>query len=180
MVERRMCEEMFVSAPYHANPKCSFLIKFVNFDMNSYVKFLKWMPDAFQMPELELIDHAEIDSFVYLWIYLVGYALDVNVEREEDVIIYKKILNVAHDPATRIDSSRLFIFNPIYGIVVVEEIWTTSVFNSKDKTITFSLKDTEVSNKLTSMGYSLNPTKLGEVRRMGLRKEWSFLYDSFV
>ncbi|KAL8113088.1 hypothetical protein AgCh_020418 [Apium graveolens] len=30
------------------------------------------------------------------------YALDVNVEREKDVIVHKKLLNVAHDPATRI------------------------------------------------------------------------------
>ncbi|KAL8095311.1 hypothetical protein AgCh_036685 [Apium graveolens] len=38
------------------------------------------------------------------------YALDVNVERAKDVIVHKKLLNVAHDPATRIDSSTLFIF----------------------------------------------------------------------
>ena len=97
--------------------------------------------------------------------------------------------------------------SPVIYCEVVEEIWTTVVFNSKDKTIAFSLKgkdhcincdtlqacfklpknntliphtDTEVSNMLTSMGYSLNPAKLGEVRRMGIRKEWSFLCDSFV
>ncbi|KAL8124446.1 hypothetical protein AgCh_012188 [Apium graveolens] len=38
------------------------------------------------------------------------YALDVNVERVKDVIVHKKLLNVAHNPSTRIDSSRLFIF----------------------------------------------------------------------
>ncbi|KAL8120227.1 hypothetical protein AgCh_017390 [Apium graveolens] len=43
---------------------------------------------------------------------------------------------------------------------VMEEIWTTAVYNSKDKTISFTLK--------------------GEVRRKGLRKEWSFLCDSFI
>lgn len=30
------------------------------------------------------------------------YALDVNVERAEDVLVHKKLLHVAHDPATRI------------------------------------------------------------------------------
>jgi len=33
------------------------------------------MPDALQMPEPELINHAGLDSAVYLRIYLVGYAL---------------------------------------------------------------------------------------------------------
>ncbi|WOH09720.1 hypothetical protein DCAR_0729178 [Daucus carota subsp. sativus] len=50
----------------------TFVSKFVNLDIKSYVKFLKWMPDAFQMPELELIDHAGLDSVVYLRIYLLG------------------------------------------------------------------------------------------------------------
>ncbi|XP_074373866.1 uncharacterized protein LOC141714233 [Apium graveolens] len=59
-------------------------------------------------------------------------------------------------------------------------IWTTVVYKSKDKTIAFSLKDTDVNTMLMSMGYSLNPAKLGEIRRIGLRKEWSFLYDSFI
>lgn len=49
--------------------------KFVNFDFRSYIKFLSWMYDALQMPEPELIDHAGLDSAVYLRIYLIGYAL---------------------------------------------------------------------------------------------------------
>ena len=92
----------------------------------------------------------------------------------------------------------MLLESPVIYCEVVEEIWTTAVYNSKDKTIAFSLKgndhcincdeiqtcfklpenntlfpytDTDVSTMLMSMGYSLNPTKLGEVRRMSLRKE---------
>ena len=31
-----------------------------------------------------------------------------------------------------------------------------------------------------SLGYSLNSSSLGSVRRKGLRKEWSFLTDAFI
>ncbi|KAL8099609.1 hypothetical protein AgCh_032029 [Apium graveolens] len=97
--------------------------------------------------------------------------------------------------------------SPTIYCEVIKEIWTTAVFNSKDKTITFTLRgneqcincdtiekcfklpenntlaphiDTDVSNMLISMDYALNATKLGDVRRMDLRKEWSFLCDSFI
>ena len=50
------------------------LSKFVNLDFRSYLRFLNWMPEALKMPELELIDHAGLDSAVYLRIYLIGYA----------------------------------------------------------------------------------------------------------
>lgn len=45
----------------------------VNLDYRAYIKILNWMPAALQMPELELIEHAGLDSVVYLRIYLVGY-----------------------------------------------------------------------------------------------------------
>jgi hypothetical protein len=51
----------------------TFVRKFVNLDMRSYLKFLSWMPDDLKMPEDELISHAGLDSAVYLRIYLVGY-----------------------------------------------------------------------------------------------------------
>ncbi|XP_019434074.1 PREDICTED: calcium permeable stress-gated cation channel 1-like [Lupinus angustifolius] len=57
------------SSPLHAR---AFVSKFVNLDFTSYVKFLNWMPAALQMPEPELIDHAGLDSAVYLRIYLLG------------------------------------------------------------------------------------------------------------
>ncbi|KAI3440887.1 uncharacterized protein J3R85_002917 [Psidium guajava] len=46
--------------------------KFVNLDFRSYLRFLNWMPEALRMPEPELIDHAGLDSAVYLRIYLIG------------------------------------------------------------------------------------------------------------
>ncbi|KAL8157051.1 hypothetical protein AgCh_001954 [Apium graveolens] len=97
--------------------------------------------------------------------------------------------------------------SPVIYCEMVEEVWTTIVYNSKDKTITFTLKgnnycinsdiiracfqlpenntlvphtDTDVSSMIISMGYSFDPSRLGEVRRKGLRKEWSFLCDSFI
>lgn len=53
----------------------TFVGKFVNLDMRSYLKFLSWMPAALKMPEDELISHAGLDSAVYLRIYLVGYVI---------------------------------------------------------------------------------------------------------
>lgn len=47
--------------------------KFVNLDWRSYLRFLNWMPEALKMPEPELIEHAGLDSAVYLRIYLIGY-----------------------------------------------------------------------------------------------------------
>lgn len=45
---------------------------FLNLDLRSYLKFLNWMPEALKMPERELVDHAGLDSVVYLRIYLLG------------------------------------------------------------------------------------------------------------
>ncbi|KAL8045977.1 hypothetical protein ABFX02_08G149500 [Erythranthe guttata] len=53
--------------------------KFVNLDWRSYVRFLNWVPDALRMPEPELIDHAGLDSAVYLRIYLLGLKIFVPV-----------------------------------------------------------------------------------------------------
>ncbi|KAH9744859.1 CSC1-like protein [Citrus sinensis] len=51
----------------------AFVSKFVNFDFQSYLRFLSWMPAALQMPEPELIEHGGLDSAVYLRIYLIGF-----------------------------------------------------------------------------------------------------------
>ncbi|XP_042063727.1 calcium permeable stress-gated cation channel 1-like [Salvia splendens] len=57
----------------------SFVTKFVNLDWRSYIRFLNWVPDALRMPEPELIDHAGLDSAVYLRIYLLGLKIFVPV-----------------------------------------------------------------------------------------------------
>ncbi|KAJ0682071.1 putative calcium-dependent channel, 7TM region phosphate [Helianthus annuus] len=57
----------------------AFASKFVNLDYRSYLRFLNWMPDALKMPELELIDHAGLDSAVYLRIYLLGLKIFIPI-----------------------------------------------------------------------------------------------------
>lgn len=53
--------------------------RFVNLDWTTYVKFLNWMPTALRMPEPELIEHAGLDSAVYIRIYLLGYEYDLSL-----------------------------------------------------------------------------------------------------
>ena len=50
----------------------AFVSKFINLDFRTYLRFLNWMPAALRMPEPELIDHAGLDSAVYIRIYLLG------------------------------------------------------------------------------------------------------------
>ncbi|KAL1567769.1 Calcium permeable stress-gated cation channel 1 [Salvia divinorum] len=57
----------------------SFLTKFVNLDWRAYVRFLNWVPDALTMLEPQLIDHAGLDSAVYLRIYLLGLKIFVPI-----------------------------------------------------------------------------------------------------
>ncbi|XWS15539.1 hypothetical protein CRYUN_Cryun34aG0008700 [Craigia yunnanensis] len=57
----------------------AFVRKFVNLDFRSYLRFLNWMPEALKMPELELIEHAGLDSAVYLRIYLIGLKIFVPI-----------------------------------------------------------------------------------------------------
>uniref|UniRef100_A0A5B6Z865 Putative calcium permeable stress-gated cation channel 1 n=1 Tax=Davidia involucrata TaxID=16924 RepID=A0A5B6Z865_DAVIN len=64
------------SSPTHSG---AFARKLVNLDFKSYVRFLNWMPAALKMPELELIDHAGLDSAVYLRIYLLGLKIFVPI-----------------------------------------------------------------------------------------------------
>ncbi|KAK1318924.1 hypothetical protein QJS10_CPB04g00749 [Acorus calamus] len=57
----------------------AFVNKFVNLDFRSYLRFLEWMPAALRMPEPELIDHAGLDSAVFLRIYLIGLKIFVPI-----------------------------------------------------------------------------------------------------
>ncbi|CAN1855325.1 CSC1-like protein At4g02900 [Linum perenne] len=56
-----------------------FMKKFVNVDPTTYIRFLNWMPAALRMPEPELIDHAGLDSVVYIRIYLMGLKIFVPI-----------------------------------------------------------------------------------------------------
>ncbi|KAL3827916.1 hypothetical protein ACJIZ3_016718 [Penstemon smallii] len=53
--------------------------KFVNLNFKTYLKFWNWMPAALRMPEAELIDHAGLDSAVYVRIYLLGLKIFVPI-----------------------------------------------------------------------------------------------------
>ncbi|XP_010255871.1 PREDICTED: CSC1-like protein At4g02900 [Nelumbo nucifera] len=57
------------SSPTHSG---ALVRKFVNLDCRTYIRFLNWMPAALRMPEPELIQHAGLDSAVYIRIYLLG------------------------------------------------------------------------------------------------------------
>jgi calcium permeable stress-gated cation channel len=46
--------------------------KFVNLNLWTYIKFLNWIPGALRMSEEEVIQHAGLDSAVYLRIYILG------------------------------------------------------------------------------------------------------------
>ncbi|KAL4199489.1 hypothetical protein AMTRI_Chr03g51400 [Amborella trichopoda] len=46
--------------------------KFVNLNFWTYLGFLNWMPGALKMSQSKLIEHAGLDSAVYLRIYLLG------------------------------------------------------------------------------------------------------------
>lgn len=50
-----------------------FVGKFVNLNFKTYLTFLNWMPQALRMSESQIIDHAGLDSAIFLRIYLLGY-----------------------------------------------------------------------------------------------------------
>ncbi|KAL2327122.1 hypothetical protein Fmac_020549 [Flemingia macrophylla] len=62
--------------PVHGRAAVS---KFINLDWRAYRGFFNWMPEALRMPEPELIDHAGLDSIVYLRIYLIGLKIFVPI-----------------------------------------------------------------------------------------------------
>ncbi|BAF18422.1 calcium permeable stress-gated cation channel 1 [Oryza sativa Japonica Group] len=62
--------------------------KVVNLNMRSYLKFLSWMPAALKMPEDELINHAGLDSAVYLRIYLTGIKIFVPISILASLVLF--------------------------------------------------------------------------------------------
>ncbi|KAJ7946330.1 Calcium permeable stress-gated cation channel 1 [Quillaja saponaria] len=99
----------------------AFVSKFVNLNFKAYLGFVNWMPAALRMPEPELIDHAGLDSAVYLRIYLIGlkifvpiaflsWAVLVPVNWTDDGLEQEKNRNV-----TSSDIDKLSISNIAYG-----------------------------------------------------------------
>ncbi|KAK9055792.1 hypothetical protein SSX86_026877 [Deinandra increscens subsp. villosa] len=57
----------------------SFVKHFLNLDVRMYIRLLNWVPAALRMPEPELIEHAGLDSAVYIRIYLLGLKIFVPI-----------------------------------------------------------------------------------------------------
>ncbi|XP_057977585.1 CSC1-like protein At1g32090 [Malania oleifera] len=57
------------TSPRHSG---NFVGKFVNLNFRTYLTFLNWMPQALRMSEAEIINHAGLDSAVFLRIYTLG------------------------------------------------------------------------------------------------------------
>lgn len=57
----------------------NFVGKFVNLEFKTYLTFLNWMPQALKMTESEIINHAGLDSAVFLRIYTLGYSLSLSL-----------------------------------------------------------------------------------------------------
>ncbi|XP_061952803.1 CSC1-like protein At1g32090 [Populus nigra] len=57
----------------------NFVGKFVNLNVKTYFTFLSWMPQALKMTEAEIINHAGLDSAVFLRIYTLGLKIFVPI-----------------------------------------------------------------------------------------------------
>ncbi|OMO87830.1 hypothetical protein CCACVL1_08742 [Corchorus capsularis] len=57
----------------------NFVTKFVNLNVMTYLTFLNWMPQALKMSETEIINHAGLDSAVFLRIYTLGLKIFVPI-----------------------------------------------------------------------------------------------------
>ena len=96
---------------------------------------------------------------------------------------------------------------PILFCEVVEEVWSTAVYNSTNKVITFNLKgnlysingdvlnaclnlpanthakspiELDIRKMLTEINYDVPDANLGKIVRKNLRKEWSYFFDSLI
>ncbi|KAL4205454.1 hypothetical protein AMTRI_Chr01g114660 [Amborella trichopoda] len=94
------------SSPRHSG---TIVNKFVNLDWKNYMRFLNWMPAALRMPEPELIDHAGLDSAVYIRIYLVGLKLFVPIT----LLAFSVLVPVNWTEATLEHQSRDLTFSKI-------------------------------------------------------------------
>ncbi|KAK1394259.1 hypothetical protein POM88_013315 [Heracleum sosnowskyi] len=103
--------------------------------------------------------------------------------------------------------SHAILVAPTIYCEVVEEVWTSSVFDSENITLTFNLKgkehiinadivttclrlpennclenhtDNNIVTMLNSINYAKETVNLGKIQRKGMIKEWSFFCDAFI
>ncbi|KAK1389060.1 Calcium permeable stress-gated cation channel 1 [Heracleum sosnowskyi] len=117
--------------------------KFVNLDWRSYLRFLNWMPAALKMPEPELIDHAGLDSAVYLRIYLIGLKIFIPIAMAAfSIMVPVNWTNrtLEHSDLTYSDIDKLSISNIPGGsdrfwthlvMAYVFTLWTCYVLNKE-------------------------------------------------
>ncbi|PSR98410.1 Calcium permeable stress-gated cation channel like [Actinidia chinensis var. chinensis] len=125
----------------------AFVTKVVNLRFESYLRFLNWMPEALKMPELALIDHAGLDSAVYLRIYLLGLKIFVPITLLAwAVLVPVNWTNRPSDPDkfTHSDIGKLSISNIPLGshrfwahitMVYVFTFWTCYVLQKEYETV---------------------------------------------
>eukprot|EP00257_Ricinus_communis_P016805 XP_015575088.1 CSC1-like protein At1g32090 [Ricinus communis] len=53
--------------------------KFVNLNFKTYLTFLNWMPQAMRMSESQIINHAGLDSAIFLRIYTLGLKIFIPI-----------------------------------------------------------------------------------------------------
>ncbi|GMJ06006.1 hypothetical protein like AT1G32090 [Hibiscus trionum] len=102
----------------------NFVAKFVNLDFKTYLAFLNWMPQALKMSETELIDHAGLDSAVFLRIYTLGLKIFVPITVVALVILIP----------VNVSSGTLFFLRKE---LVVSDIDKLSISNVRPESIRF-------------------------------------------
>ncbi|KAK2995327.1 hypothetical protein RJ640_001849 [Escallonia rubra] len=73
----------------------NFVGKFVNLNFKTYLTFLNWMPQAMKMSEAEIIDHAGLDSAVFLRIYILGHNYRNAVWQKYNVLLFAAVQSTA-------------------------------------------------------------------------------------
>jgi hypothetical protein len=61
------------AAPQAPTPRGRRAGRYINLDMKTYGHIMDWIKTSLRMPEAELIEHAGLDSAIFLRIILLGY-----------------------------------------------------------------------------------------------------------
>ncbi|PKU75195.1 DNA-directed RNA polymerase III subunit RPC2 [Dendrobium catenatum] len=86
------------------------VLRFVNFNIWSYiVSFLGWMPEALKMSQTEIIQHAGLDSAIYLRIYILGLKIFVPLT----ILALLVIIPVNVSSGTLLDLKKDIVFSDI-------------------------------------------------------------------
>ncbi|KAL8098661.1 hypothetical protein AgCh_031431 [Apium graveolens] len=135
-----------------------------------FVPSEKQLADIFTKP-LDESTFSRLVSELVKFMSQTGYIYEKN---NFSALVNKKIQQFGdyHNMMDFVKNCKLnyaILESPTIYCEVVEEMWTTAVYNSTDKTISFTLKDSDIVNMLNSMGYALTTSKLSEIRRLYTR-----------